>query len=510
MRRLLAVLLLCLSVLGVLAAAPPAKASSRQLSIMMDDNLLLYRFDAQRDFALQRMKDLGVDYARVSILWSVVAENARERNPDFRGADPHTYPPGNWDRYDRLVRSAQRIGVHLYFDVTGPGPSWAHGQAPASVPEKYRDTWKPRIGAFGDFVKAVGRRYDGAFNDENDDGAVLPAVRFWSIYNEPNQGGWLTPQYQHRIPWSPVMYRDLWHAGRQALDATGHKRDTVLIGETAPLGNSSHNVASPIYPKRFIREFFCLDSHYHRYRGKAARRRHCGTLKRIGRFDYTAWAHHPYTKHLAPTKRAHNRQAITIANISSLSGLLEHVKRHRKLPRHTRVALTEFGYETNPPDPFSGISAARQARYINLGDQLAYRRKRVMANTQFLLRDIEPVPGYPDGDKRHWFTYQSGLYYNDGTPKLAALAYRLPFVVGRSRHGRTPLWGQVRSAPAHTRVKVQLEFRRAGKEAWVPVGDTMTTNGTGFFRARRTQRGPGSWRARLSGSMIFSREVRVR
>jgi len=197
LRRLLVVSLL---LLGAAVLPAPAQAAPSQVSIMLDDDQMLYRGDVARDAALRRMKEFGVDYVRVSILWSVVAENSkrdRKQRKRFRGQDPSTYPLGNWDRYDRLVRAAERIGVGLYFNVTGPGPKWAHAKPPRRE-RANRRTWKPKAREYAKFVKAVGARYSGGYRDENDDGALLPRVSFWSIYNEPNQGGWLTPQYQRR------------------------------------------------------------------------------------------------------------------------------------------------------------------------------------------------------------------------------------------------------------------------------------------------------------------------
>ena len=111
MRRLLIPVLFL--VLGLAAVCTPAaRANDSQLSIMMDDDHLLYRGDGVRDDTLRRMQALGVDYVRVSVLWNVVAQNAKKgkRGKKFKGDKPGTYPIGNWDRYDRLVRAANRIG----------------------------------------------------------------------------------------------------------------------------------------------------------------------------------------------------------------------------------------------------------------------------------------------------------------------------------------------------------------------------------------------------------------
>ncbi len=510
MRRILPLLVLALMALGGLAT-PAARANAGAFSIMLDDDNLIYRGDQNRDATLVRMKALGVDYVRVTVLWSVVAD--RMKKSQRRHADrPSAYRKTNWDRYDRLVRAGRTLGVGVYFNVTGPGPRWAMGKPPKSQ-RKYANTWEPNPREYFKFVKAVGRRYDGTFKDENDKHALIPRVSFWSIYNEPNQPGWLTPQYKGTTPWGPVMYRDLWYYGRTALDATGHKKDVVLIGETAPLGTKNHNPPSPVYPKKFIREFFCVNARYKRYTGASARRRHCSTLKRIQPFRYFAWAHHPYTKRLPPTKRDGNRDSITMANIGELPAILQrmHVRRDPTAAQNL-TALTEFGYETNPPDPFSGVSPARQAEYINVGDHIAFSEPKVVANTQFLLNDVKGISRYPKSDKRHWFTYQSGLYYANGTAKPSAIAYRLPLVITAKGGGSTSLWGQLRFLPAGTQTQVYMQFRPSGAGQFATVGQAVpVTNPLGFFETTQAVGGPGTWRAvfvePFSQATIISREV---
>jgi hypothetical protein len=528
MRRLLACLLLAL--VGAAIASPAAPANPGVMfSIMMDDDHLLYRGDAVRDATLRQMRTLGVDYVRVTVLWSVVAQNAKydahgRKRRTFRAADPSTYPKGNWDRYDRLVQAGNTLGIGIYFDVTGPGPRWAMRKAPRRW-KRYQRTWDPKEREFFKFVEAVGKRYSGTYRDENDQRKILPRVGFWSIYNEPNQQGWLTPQYKKvgskTVPWSPVMYRNLWYYGRAALDATGHANDVVLAGETAPLGSSGTRVPSPIYPKKFIRELFCVSPTGARYTGHAASIRHCSTLRKIKRFRYTAWAHHPYTKFLAPTQRDPNRDAITIANINELSALLDQMKaKTGATPDSNLVAMTEFGYETDPPDPFSGIPPLKQAEYINVGDYLAYKDPRVIANTQFLLRDVEPVKGTPASSKRHWFTYQSGLVFANGKPKPSAQAYALPLVVtgtGVDSVGQegVALWGWLRFLPLippGSKQQVYIQFRPAGATDYSTLGSPVdVTDPLAFFTTVKAVPGPGTFRAvwiePISKTPVFSREV---
>jgi hypothetical protein len=506
MRRLL----LLLPLFSLALAVPAHASSATQISIMMDDNNLLYKGDTARVAALQRMKALGVDYVRVTVLWKVVAH--RMKHSQRKHADrPQAYPKVGWDRYDRLVRDGKKYGIGIYLDVTGPGPSWAMGTPPRSQ-RRYADTWDPKPREFYKFVEAVGRRYSGGYHDENEDRGVLPRVSFWSIYNEPNQPGWLTPQYKGSTPWSPVLYRNLWYYGRSGLDNTGHKNDIVLIGETAPLGNTNTNPASPIEPKKFIREFFCRSSSYHQYRGASARRRDCSTLKRVEPFNYTAWAHHPYTKKAAPTHRDSNRDAITMANIGELPAVLDRIKvRKTGFAQFDFGALTEFGYETDPPDPFSGVSLAKQAAYINIGDYLAYKQPRIIANTQFLLRDVGGVNRYPASDKRHWFNYQSGLLTVKGVPKPSAVSYRFGLLVTKQRASSTSFWGWPRFLPNGAQASVQMQFKPAGTKTFNNVGNPVAINKVGFFEASEPVAAAGTWRAAFTnpynGLVVTSREV---
>ena len=87
-------------------------------------------------------------------------------------------------------------------------PAWA-----SRCKKGKKATCKPRPKAYGAFVTALGRRYSGRYADENQGGGLLPRVSRWSLLNEPNQPGWLTPQYErkkHRlVATAAVVYRAL-------------------------------------------------------------------------------------------------------------------------------------------------------------------------------------------------------------------------------------------------------------------------------------------------------------
>jgi hypothetical protein len=457
---------------------------------MMDDDLLVYRDDATRDAAMERMKQLGVDYVRVTVLWSVVAERTRPGR-GFNPRDPGDYPRRNWDRYDRLVRAARTLGLGVYFNVTPPGPPWSRGKAPRGLRDVVRRAWKPDAGEFANFVEAVGRRFSGRYKDENDGRKPIPRVSFWSLLNEPNQGGWLSPQYEKGKMRSPALARELFLRARASLDRTGHGRDTILFGETAPLGSSLRNVTSPIRPKRFYREMLC----------QSRRSFRCELFEKYGPIRATGIAHHPYTKNVSPLVKDKHNDSITMANAAHLGDLIDTLARRTKnVPRGLPMYMTEFGFETNPPDPFSGVPPARQAEWNALGEFLAYSNPRINAQTQFLLRDVAPVRGAKRGTKAFWFTYQSGLYTVDDAPKPAANGYYFPFIANGAGFGTANVWGQLRfrtnGLPAGSQDSVQIQHKATGSDQWTDVGGPiLVTNAMGYFTGSVAYPGPGELRA---------------
>jgi hypothetical protein len=527
--------------LGALLA-PAAHASPTQTSIMMDDDLLVYRDDSTAARALTQMHSLGVDTVRVTLLWKVVAENARptaaeikklkgaaktrakKQAKQFKATDPKTYPHRNWDRFDNLVKSAADRGIRIYFNVTGPGPAWAMTKPPKSM-SALAASWKPKPAAFKQFVTAVGRRYDGTYVDENGSHGTLPRVRFWSLWNEPNQAGWLSPQWEKRggatVPASPALYRKLHQFGYKGLVATGHRKDNdvILMGETAPLGSDATTAKSPMRPAQFLREVACIRPDGSPYSGAAAAARDCGDFAKRGPLIATGYAHHPYTKNVGPTVRDANPDSITMANINDLGTLLDDLssKTHGSIPSGLPLFLTEFGFESNPPDPFSGVPLADQASFNTVGEYMAWQNPRILSQAQFLLRDVAPVRSHPKTSKAYWFTYQSGLYFLSGVPKPAASGYAMPFLAFNTHTldvatGATifNFWGQARLLPNDTTAGATIQWRaKDGSTPWMNVGDPAPIDPMGYFQSTAVAPLPvdGEWRSALllpDGTLVAS------
>ena len=482
-------------------AAPAAHAAPDQASIIMDDDQLLYRDGVTQTRTLVTMRSLGADAVRASVLWRVVAEGAslsnaeiarlktqkerdraRRQRARFKPNDPRTYPTRNWDRYDNLVKEATQLGMRVFFTITGPGPRYAHRKAPRSQ-RANAGTYKPIPTRFRSFVEAVGKRFSGTYRDENGIRRPLPRVSLWSIWNEPNQPGWLSPQWENDQPASPALYRKLFLAGRQGLDRSGHGNDAILLGETAPLGSDKRGPRNGIRPVPFLRELVCVKPDGTQYAGPEAQARGCEDFAKHGPLRVTGFAHHPYTKKIAPTVAPKTPDEVTMGNIGTLGPILDAlaVQSGGKIPGALPIFLTEFGYESNPPDPRNGIPYMRQAEFNQLGEFLAYNDPRVVATTQFLLRDVGPLKRYPKGSRLYWFTYQSGLYTVRGRAKPAAFSYTLPFVTFASGPGVIAFWGQLKFRPNGAPSVAVIMWRPDTRSPWQQVGDAVPTSFRGFF-----------------------------
>jgi hypothetical protein len=479
-------------------AAPSAHASRTQESTFQDDNHLIYAPPGEVARTMDRMKALGADRLRITVLWSAIAPDlgAKRKPAGFDGADPGAYPPGAWDHYDTVVQLAAERGLAINFNITVPGPLWATGQSPRADIENRYD---PDPAEFGDFVRAVGRRF--------------PQVTYWSLQNEPNQPGWLDPQWvRSRGRWveaAPSVYRGMVDAAWRALQDTGHGADTILIGETAPKGVSVRGITRALSPGRFIKRLYCLDDHLQLLKGVRATERGCPAATSPGEFRAahpglfaaTGYAHHPYELIFPPNRKPRHSDWYTIANLHSLSSLLRRVRARFGFGGGFPLYLTEFGYQTDPPDPV-GVTPREQARYLNQAEYLAYRNRSVRTLSQFLLYDDdEAMPA----------TFQTGLRYLDGSakPSAAAYAFALFLPAPHIRRGhRLHVWGLLRAAPNGQAHRVDVLFRaRGSKGRFRRIARLRTQPARGYVDGRVRVRRSGSirlrWGARRSRAAAF-------
>jgi hypothetical protein len=478
-------LALALAVLA--AAAAPAAAAPDLESTFQDDDHLIYTTPEGRAKTLDRLSSLGVDRLRLTILWRHIAPHstATSKPANFDAADPAQYPEDIWKPYDDLVVEAARRGIGVNFNVTGPSPTWANQRSPDP---RIQDNWKPDPVEFGRFVRAVGTRYSGSYAPPEQPGSVLPRVDYWTLWNEPNHSGWLTPQWRDykKNRWveaSPALYRGLVDWGFYGLVQSGHppQTDTVLIGETAPSGGLSMGYKRYLTALRFIRLVYCVDAKFRPVTGAYARRLGCTDApkdfpaRHPGLFAATGWAHHPYNLLASPARKPIDRDHANIATLGRLTTTLDRVFRRYGATRRFPIYLTEYGYQT-PPDPTArllGITPARAAAWLNQSEYMAWRNPRTRTLAQFLLYD----DGAPLG-----FTFQSGLYTRRGKAKPGLAAYRLPVWQVRRRGRTVTLWGRLRPAPDGAPAEAVLQ-RKAGR-TWRELTRVRTDDPRNFWVAK--------------------------
>ncbi len=398
------------AILALLVLAAPALAGTAQEAMFQDDDHLIYPGDdATVARTLDELRRLGVDRVRITVAWRAIApDNESEQRPAFDATNPGAYPAGAWSKYERVVRLARERGIGVNFNVTAPAPDWATGDPGR---EDIKDVYTPDPAQFGDFVKAVGRRF--------------PDVDYWSIYNEPNQAGWLSPQWVRRGGgWeeaSPRLYRELLDAAWTALQTSGHGDDTILIGETAPKGlRTNRGETRSIDALRFLRRLYCVDDNLLLLRGREATEHGCPTTGAVeafpsehpALFQATGYAHHPYELIFAPDTRPSWRDWATTGNLPKLQDYLSRLKGRYGRPGPLPLYLTEYGYQTNPPDRIVGVSWRAQARYLSQAFAIARRHPRIELMLWHLLRDERRRGGW-----------QSGLITASGRKKPAFFAF---------------------------------------------------------------------------------------
>jgi hypothetical protein len=360
--------------LAALAAATPASSSRFIRSGVFDDGLILYG-DPATVFPL--LKSAKTETVRVNLWWGGRPVAVAGRKP-VNAADPAD-PAYDWATYDRTVRWARAMGIQVLFSIIGT-PWWANGGKGWNVvPTRAQD--------LQGFATAAAARYNGRYRLA--DGTVLPKVQYWLVWNEPNSPVFLKPQFRRLdgrwVMQSPRDYAVMCNAvvrGIKAVPFSGK----VACGGTGPRGNNQPGTSRPsISPLPFLR-----------------------SMRQAGATGFDAYAHHPYygarvETPLAPPspgKRGSAPTAVTLGNFDVL------VKELTRLYGNKRIWITEYGYQTNPPDRFLGVTYAQQAAYVRQAYRYARLHRRIDLFLWFLMRD-EP-------DLGRW---QSGLLTVSGRRK---------------------------------------------------------------------------------------------
>jgi hypothetical protein len=471
---------LAVALLAVLAGPARAWASANGETGLEDERLLLGDPSGAAD-AVAAWKALGVDVVRLHARWGAIAPGrARPVKPaGFDAADPDD-PAYDWAVLDQAVGLVRAADMKVMLTITGPGPLWT-----SRNPRLHNPLYDPNPVEFARFARAVALRYKGT-------------VSRYLIWNEPNQPGWLQPQNACRgracTPVAPHLYRGLVRTSERAIHDVDPAAE-VVIGELAPIGGRPRTSRTPVAPLPFLRLMGCVDALY-----RPIRAGRCRGFKPAGGDSF---GYHPHPRLLAPDQPNPDRDEAQFGDLGRLFTVLDKLTAHRRILSlrggRLGVHLTEFGYQTSPPDHAVGIPLTLQNRYLQQAAYIAWRSPRIRGLTFYEWED-EPVHYTGPGSKAY-SGWQSGLHFITGRPKPALTTFADPFVIDLPPGRRTArLWGQVRPGGVH---EVTLLRRLSGQADFSPFA-TVMTNAAGYF-ARTEVIDPGaeyrySWLADAAGS----------
>lgn len=442
-------LALAVTACALLPTATSATAGRTQVTILQDDALLLGGEGRSRDATLDEWRSLGVDVVKLRVNWRDLSPDAKPSDP----SDPAAYKAQEWQRYDRAIRGAKARGMEVFLMLGGHAPAWASEDSPEGLP---RGVHRPSAELFEQFVRATGRRYSGGYtvtSGEYSDSVPLPRVSIWSIWNEPNLVSWLSPQRQ-----APQLYRNLLYAGFDGLRATGHGRDTILYGELLPFARGNKTAGVRRRPLEFLREVACVDRRYRPYRGSKARKRGC---QRFRRLPGTGVAHHPYTLAGGPRVRSPHRDDASISELGRLTKAVDKLTRKRRFASRRKQPIwsTEFGFQTDPPDPYQS-PIRRVPAYMGEAEWIAYKNRRVVGWSQYPFADDR----IPDQGENRFGGFQSGLKFENGRRKAGVYdAFRFPFHVRRRSGSKVEIFGAARPGGKGAIVRIES---RVGRGKW--------------------------------------------
>ena len=250
--------------------------------------------------------------------------------------------------------------------ITTPAPLWA-----TANPSKHDRQWKPKPDEFALFARAIAARYGAAGGPVRD-----PAT------SRTSRAG------SSRRARSAATTRRTSTAGSccAAFPAirAGSPGDTILVGELAASGSVNRGPGSSIRPLAFLRAFGCVVA--------LVPQAPLGPLPQLqgaarGRdrpppVQLLLAAVAPFAPTATTPRSATGAGCSGSSTGSSGSGRLISA-RGGKLHVH----YTEFGYQTDPPDPFAGVSLKRQDRWLQEAAYVAWRTPRVHTLSQFRLSD---------------------------------------------------------------------------------------------------------------------------
>jgi hypothetical protein len=377
---------LLLAILAAAVVAAPASASSWLQLGLVDTTEAI----ANTQRFSSTLATLRPQIVRVNLYWGGVLGVAQ--TPPEVGTNPED-PAYEWGQYDAVVLAASQRGVRIAFTIFGT-PEWANSGRPLN--------WAPDDAQrLKEFAYAAAFRYSGLYR--RPDGTVLPRVSLWTAWNEPNLPLGLKPQWRRIggrwVVQSARDYARICNAIYEGVHLTLQRGHKVACGVTAPRGNNAPATNRPsTSPIVFLR-----------------------AAHAAGMRNFDAYAHHPYSRAPAvrPSARPRSGRVISMGNIDRL------IDEVTILYGEKPIWITEYGYETSPPDRVFGVSWKRQASYMREAYAIARRNPRIQVLLWFLVRDEARTTGW-----------QSGLVSATGRRKPAFFVFQR-LTAGVRKHQRT-------------------------------------------------------------------------
>jgi hypothetical protein len=361
-----------------------------------------------------------------------------------------------------------RGGLQPIFLVTD-APRWAEGRG-GTATEYATGGYEPNATAFGQMAQALAARYSGSYRVRKGR-KPLPRVRYFQAWAEANMSNHLSPQWLRVggrvVNTAPTIYRQLLNAFYAGVH-TAVRNDVVLTTGFESYGDTPFHAPDRTHPVTFLEDLLCL--------GSNLRATACPAP---AHFDVLA--SDPYDI-AAPTVHAVSTLDASAPDLARLERVVKAALAARTLfpSRAKPVWVTEFGYDSDPPNPTPGtISTSTQAHWLEESFYVFWR-EHVSTVLWYLVRD--QIPPYDAN-------YFSGVYFRDGKPKPSYTAYRFPFVVMR-RGAQAQIWGIAPVAGA-------LDVQARDGPAWRTVASFAVRTGQVYARLLRLPL--GSYRATLRG-----------
>ena len=458
--------------LGALSFGASQAVAERGLTVGLTDSVFN---GADRSVWLDRADDVRAQTILLAASWTGVApvsEPSKEEasDPGFAGY--------NWASVDASVQEAAARGMEPMLLVTG-APAWAEGKNRPGFGEAHAGTWKPSPSKLRDFGRAIASRYSGNFDPDGPLGQPeLPRVRNFQLWAEPNLAIYLTPQSKGGKPFAGDHFRKMLRGFYEGVHgAPGSAK--VITGGTAPYGDPppSNTRTQPVL---FWREVLCL-------KGRQA----LEPVKCSKPAKFDVLSHHPINVG-SPSRSAFNPDDASTPDIGRIRRVLDKAERTNRVEPGGKKPIwaTEIWWDSKPPDP-DGVPEQRHAQYLS---ESFYRlwKQGVERVIWFQIRDQACSPSCAGSP-------QTGLFLQNGNPKLAADAFAFPFVANAEKGKNVSVWGLAPDGG-----DVVIERKKNGN--WDTVSHA-NAGGNRVFAKKFRLKGNASLRARADGETSLPRAV---